>query len=223
MNNIIELRDIRKTYGEKIQTEVLKGINLDIEKGDFVTIVGSSGSGKSTLVNIMSTIDAQTTGTVTIDNVKIDDSVDKAKLRNETIGFIFQEHYLIDSFNAIDNVLMPNYIKNGKYKSKERERAKMLLSMVGLKGKENPKINELSGGQKQRVAIARALINKPKVIVADEPTGALDSKNSDNIINLLNEINTLENTTIIITHDNQIAKKGNHQIEVVDGEVKSYK
>ncbi len=221
MNDLIKLEAVKKVYGSSLKTEVLKGIDLTVKEGELITIIGSSGSGKSTLVNIMSTIDQPTSGSVSLDGKLLTNKVDTAKLRNELIGFIFQDNYLIDSFNVLDNVLMPSFIKQNKYKRREKhEYALSLLDQVGLKGREKAKINELSGGQKQRVAIARALINEPKIIFADEPTGALDSENSENIINLLQKINeTLQTTIIIITHDNEIANRGTRIIKVKDGQV----
>ena len=221
MADIIKLKNINKIYGEKIKTQVLFDINLSIEEGSFVSIIGQSGSGKSTLLNIIGTLDNQTSGEVII-NKKNTAKMNKnalANLRNETIGFVFQFHYLLPEFSAIENVLMPSKIK-GKTTKEDKKRAAELLEIVGLGKRKNYKINMLSGGQQQRVSIARSLMNNPKIVLADEPTGNLDSEATESIYNLLREINMKYKTTfIIITHDRKIAEKADRIIEIKDGKI----
>ena len=220
MVNILELRDINKTYGTTVKTKVLKGVNLELEEGSFNSIIGASGSGKSTLLNIMGTLDKPTSGEVLI-NGKRADKMNKnqlAELRNETIGFIFQFHHLLPEFTALENVLLPYRIKNTNISKEALERAHELLEIVGLSKVKNNKATNMSGGQQQRTAIARALINNPKLILADEPTGNLDSGSTDTIYQLLRDINKEFGTTfVIITHDNKIARKADRIIEIKDG------
>ena len=216
MGNVITLKNVTKVYGKNIQTLALNDINLNIKEGSFNAIIGESGSGKSTMLNIIGTLDKPTSGDVIINGKNIIDMDNKklSKLRNETIGFIFQFHYLLPEFTVIENILMPSLIRNKVNKNRAFE----LLSLVGLEGKENKKVNELSGGQQQRVAIARALINDPKIVLADEPTGNLDSSTTESIYNLLRDINIkLKTTFIIITHDKKVAEKADRIIEIKDG------
>ncbi len=222
MANIIELRDVNKIYGNSFKTHVLKNINLSLEEGSFNSIIGSSGSGKSTLLNIMGTLDKPTQGEVIINGIRADKMKKNqlAELRNETIGFIFQFHHLLPEFTALENVLLPYKIKNPNPPREIIERAHELLDMVGLSKVKNNKSVNMSGGQQQRTAIARALINSPKLILADEPTGNLDSSSTDIIYELLREINRdLGTTFAIITHDSKIAKKADRAIEIKDGRI----
>ncbi|MCD3296919.1 ABC transporter ATP-binding protein, partial [Clostridium botulinum] len=205
MDNIIELKNINKIYGKRVKTKVLENINLSIEEGSFNSIIGSSGSGKTTLLNLIGTLDKPSSGEVYIDGKRVDEINGKksAKIRNETIGFVFQFHYLLPEFNVVENVLMPSIIKSFFIGKQKRQRAEKLLNMVGLLELKKKKVYDLSGGQQQRVAIARALMNNPKIILADEPTGNLDSKSAQEIYDLFRKINREYNTTfIIITHDN---------------------
>lgn len=222
MAKIIELNNINKIYGTAIKTQVLFDINLSFEESSFNSIIGASGSGKSTLLNIMGTLDKPTGGEVYIGG-KRTDSMKKnelAELRNETIGFIFQFHYLLPEFTAMENVLMPYMIKNVKPTREVRERAEELLNMVGLQKVKNNMANNMSGGQQQRTAIARALINNPKIILADEPTGNLDSESTENIYEILRNINeSFKTTFVIITHDRRIAQKADRIVEVSDGRI----
>jgi len=222
MANILELKNINKIYGSTMKTHVLKDINLTLEKGSFNSIIGASGSGKSTLLNIIGTLDKPTEGELII-NEKRADTMNKnqlAELRNETIGFIFQFHHLLPEFTALENVLLPYRIKNPNPPKEVIEKAHELLDMVGLSKVKNNKSTKMSGGQQQRTAIARALINNPMLVLADEPTGNLDSSSSENIYELLRDINEdLETTFIIITHDNKIAKKADRIIEIKDGRI----
>jgi len=223
MAKVIELKNINKTYGTLIKTQVLFDINLDIEEGSFNSIIGQSGSGKSTLLNIVGTLDNPSMGDVIINgkNTKGMNKNALAELRNEEIGFIFQFHYLLPEFTALENVLMPYKIKNVKPSKEIYERANELLNLVGLRKVKNNLVNMLSGGQQQRTAIARALINNPKIILADEPTGNLDSESTENIYKLLRDINKKYKTTfVIITHDRKIAEKADRLIEIKDGKIK---
>lgn len=221
---VLELKNIEKTYGDKIKTKVLHNINLKINKGEFVAIIGQSGSGKSTMLNLMGTLDSPSSGEIYINNQRTDDlSKNKlADVRNNDLGFIFQFHYLLPEFTVLENVLMP-YLISGKKVNKEiKDRANELLDIVGLSKVKNNLATDLSGGQQQRAAIARALINNPKIILADEPTGNLDSNTTNEVYNLLRDINEKYDTTfIIITHDNKIAQKADRVIEVSDGKIQS--
>lgn len=222
MGNIIELKDINKVYGKRIKTKILNNVNLSIEEGSFNSIVGASGSGKSTLLNIMGTLDRPTTGQVYIENKRIDKMSRRtlAAIRNKKIGFIFQFHYLLPEFNTLENVLMPRAIDRLFYGRQTLERAEMLLDLVGLSSVKKNKVYDLSGGQQQRVAIARALMNNTKIILADEPTGNLDSNSAENIYNVFRNINkNFKTTFVIITHDERIAEKADRRIDIKDGVV----
>ncbi|MBB6624405.1 ABC transporter ATP-binding protein [Clostridium gasigenes] len=219
---IIKLENVKKIYGETIKNTVLKGINLEIEKGTFNAIIGQSGSGKSTLLNIMGTLDKESEGEVYINGVstKSLSKNDISALRNKEIGFIFQFHHLLPEFNAIENIMMPALIEGVKNAKTISKRAEFLLDKVGLLKLKNNMALNLSGGQQQRVAIARALMNSPEIILADEPTGNLDSDTTMEIYNLLREINKEFGTTfIIITHDNRIASLADRIIEIENGEI----
>ncbi|PJI08113.1 MULTISPECIES: ABC transporter ATP-binding protein [Clostridium] len=222
MDNIIELKDVTKSYGKLVKTEILHNINLNIERHSFNSIIGASGSGKSTILNIMGTLDRPTNGQVHI-NGKCTNSMKKdelAELRNKTIGFIFQFHYLLPEFTVLENILMPYLISNSKPDEKILKSAEELLYMVGIDKVKNNMATNLSGGQQQRAAIARALINNPDIILADEPTGNLDSKSTESVYELLREINRKFKTTfVIITHDSRIAKRTNRIIEINDGRI----
>jgi lipoprotein-releasing system ATP-binding protein len=222
MANIINLNNINKTYGDVIKTKVLNNINLSIEEGSFNSIIGSSGSGKSTLLNIMATLDKPTTGDVFINGEKtsIMNKNELAELRNETLGFIFQFHHLLPEFTALENVLLPYNIKHSKPSKEIIKKAEELLYLVGLDKVKNNIATKMSGGQQQRTAIARALMNNPKIILADEPTGNLDSESTEIIYNLMRDINKMFNTTfVVITHDRKIAEKADRIIEIKDGKI----
>jgi len=210
MADIIQLRNINKIYGNQVKTQVLHDLSLDIREGSFTSIIGQSGSGKSTLLNIVGTLDKPTSGEVIIDGKRTDGmgKNELAALRNKTIGFIFQFHYLLPEFTAIENVLLPNNIM-GKGSRETKARAEELMQLVGLEKVRNNLSSNMSGGQQQRTAIARALMNNPRIILADEPTGNLDSDSTENIYNLMRDINKKFGTTfVIITHDRRIAEKG---------------
>ena len=218
----LEIKNINKTYGTKIKNQVLFDINLSVEEGEFVSIIGQSGSGKSTLLNIIGTLDAPTSGDVIINGININNMSQNhlASVRNQQLGFIFQFHYLLPEFTVMENVLMPYMLSSKKITKEVRMRAEELLSIVGLSNVKNNMATELSGGQQQRTAVARALINNPKIILADEPTGNLDSNTTEEVYELLRDINKKFNTTfLIITHDNRIAEKTDRIIEVKDGAI----
>ena len=220
--NIIELKNISKIYGNTTKTQVLFDINVAFKEKSFNSIIGESGSGKSTMLNIMGTLDKPTNGEVYIDGYRTDlMSKDQlADVRNDKIGFIFQFHYLLSDFTALENVLIPYMIKNAKPPKEIKERAIELLHLVGLDKVKNNLANNMSGGQQQRAAIARALINNPKIILADEPTGNLDSQSTENIYEIMREINEKFKTTfIIITHDKRIAERTDRIIEISDGKI----
>lgn len=222
MANIVELKNINKVYGEKIKTQVLFDINLSFEEKSFNSLIGQSGSGKSTLLNIVGTLDKPTGGEVYIDSNRTDllSKQSLSALRNQTIGFIFQFHYLLPEFTAKENVLMPYKIKNYKVPKEIDEWADELIDLVGLTKVKNNLATDMSGGQQQRTAIARSLINRPKLILADEPTGNLDSETTENVYRILRDINQKYKTTfIIITHDQRIAEKTDRIIEIKDGRI----
>lgn len=222
MDNLIRLDNVNKIYGEKVQTQVLFDINLSINEGEFCSVIGPSGSGKSSLLNIIGALQRPTNGDVFINNEQINDMNDKqlTEIRKNYIGFIYQSSNLMPDFSVIENVLIPFYILKGKPNKQDIIEAENMLERVGLKDKINNKSTDLSGGQKQRVSVARALIGNKKIILADEPTGALDSKSGKEIFEIMKAMNKEKNITfIIITHDNEIALKTNRVISIFDGKI----
>lgn len=224
MDNIIELKNINKIYGDSIesQTQVLFDINIGFEEGSFNSIIGESGSGKSTALNIMGTLDKPTSGEIYIAGKRTDtmNNVELARLRNETIGFIFQFHHLLPEFTAKENVLIPYKIMHNHVTKEVEEWADELMDYVGLSKVKNNLASKMSGGQQQRTAIARALMNKPKIILADEPTGNLDTESTRTVCSILRGINEKLNTTfIIITHDRKMAERADRIIEIADGKI----
>ena len=216
MNNI-KLINIEKSYKNE---KVLKGINIEIFKGDFISLLGASGSGKSTLLNMIAGIDTPDNGDVYVSDYHVN-KIKSRKLdqyRNKELGFIYQSHNLLQDFTVLENVMLPALVTNSvKEAQKEAEK---LLEIVGLSNKKNNLPKELSGGQSQRVAICRALINKPQLILADEPTGNLDSQNSLNIIKLLKDLNDSLNTTFVIaTHDEKVALNSKKTFNIKDGKI----
>ena len=204
MDNILELKNITKFYGDKIKTQVLFGLDLSFERGSFNSIIGQSGSGKSTLLNILGTLDRPTDGDIIISgkNTKSLNANALSQLRNENLGFIFQFHYLLPEFTALENILMPVRILGKKIDKEVMARAEELIELVGLTKVKNNLATQMSGGQQQRTAIARALMNQAAIILADEPTGNLDSDTTEQIYDLMRMINKKYQTTfIIITHD----------------------
>lgn len=216
---MICLEDVNKSYrmGEN-SLHVLKNVSLQVERGEFVSILGASGSGKSTLMNIIGCMDTLDTGRYTIDGISVEQSNPDvlAAIRNEKIGFIFQKYHLIPKYSVQQNVMMPLLIR-GTDRRTAQERAEEILKMVGLEQRKMHKPNELSGGQQQRVAIARALITHPAVLLADEPTGALDSQTGQEILALFCDLNRQGNTIIQITHDSDVAKAGSRILTLKDG------
>jgi putative ABC transport system ATP-binding protein len=217
---MITLRNIEKVYRtDTVQTQALNQVNLDIEKKEFVSIMGPSGCGKSTLLNIMGLLDNPTSGMVTIadqNTTKLNDK-DLARFRNKQIGFIFQSYHLINDLNVIDNVELPLLYRSTSAKQR-RDLAKAALEKVGLSNRLRHFPSQLSGGQKQRVAIARAIVGNPEIILADEPTGNLDSAMGNEIMNILLQLNNTEDTTIVmVTHDETMAKKTHRLIRLFDG------
>jgi lipoprotein-releasing system ATP-binding protein len=224
MKSIITALDIKKTYpmaGGSV--EVLKGLNISIAEGEMVAIKGESGVGKSTLLHILGVLDDADSGLIKIDGVKIDGMWDhqKAKIRNDKIGFIFQFYHLLNDFNVIENVLFPTMIgrvKKHRDGKELRKRARELLASVGLEQRMKHKPGELSGGEQQRVAIARALINDPRIILADEPTGNLDTATSESIHNLLKELSQgMKKTIVLVTHDDHLAEMCDRTVHMIDG------
>ncbi len=217
---MIKLENVHKIYKlGKAKVVALRGINLKIESGDYISIMGPSGSGKSTLMNIIGGLDRPTKGRVYIDGRDISRLSDRelAKIRLKKIGFVFQQFNLIPTLTALENVALPMWFA-GVNRRKRIKRAKELLRMVGLEGREHHKPRELSGGEQQRVAIARALANNPEVILADEPTGNLDTKTGRKIIEILEKLNKEEGKTlVIVTHDPEIGKRAKRQLKIRDG------
>lgn len=216
---MIEAKNIKKSFGN---LHVLKGINFRIDKGEIVSIVGASGAGKTTLLQIIGTLDKPDSGEVFINGLNIVNLSDKnlAKLRNEEIGFVFQFHHLLPEFTALENVCMPAFLKGVRPKDAEKQAVK-LLDFLNLKDRNNHKPNELSGGEQQRVAVARALINNPSVILADEPSGNLDSLNKKELHELFFRLRDEFNQTfIIVTHDEELATMSDRILHIKDGVVK---
>ena len=217
---ILKTENIDKYFYDPIEFQVLKNISFEVQKGEFLSMVGKSGSGKSTLLYVLSTTDTEYKGNLFIDNELMTGlSTDKlAAIRNEKIGFVFQFHYLLSEFTCLKNVMIPA-IKLGKYSEKEiEEKAYEKLKILGLEDQALKPANKLSGGQQQRVAIARALINDPLLIMGDEPTGNLDSKNTNIVFDIFQELTQNYGQTIIaVTHDDDFAKKSDRIIEMKDG------
>ncbi|CAF1841018.1 ABC transporter ATP-binding protein [Bacillus subtilis] len=218
---MLTLNNISKSYKlGKEEVPILKHINLTVQAGEFLAIMGPSGSGKSTLMNIIGCLDRPTSGTYTLDQIDILKGKDGAlaEIRNESIGFVFQTFHLLPRLTALQNVELP-MIYNKVKKKERRQRAYEALEKVGLKDRVSYKPPKLSGGQKQRVAIARALVNQPRFILADEPTGALDTKSSEQILSLFSELHREGKTIIMITHDPDVAKKADRTVFIRDGEL----
>ncbi len=223
MSAVIELKQLRKSYYlGKQELPVLKGINLEIMRSDFVALMGPSGSGKSTLMNILGCLDTLTSGQYILngnDVSKLPDD-DLAEIRNQEIGFVFQQFNLLPRLSALENVALP-LIYAGVPKKERNERAMEMLGKVNLADRSHHKSNELSGGQIQRVAIARALVNNPSIILADEPTGNLDSKTSEEIMKVISDIHSLGNTVVLVTHEEDIAGYAKRVVRLRDGLIES--
>jgi len=221
--NIIDLKNIYKVYtlGNN-QLFALNGVNLKIEKGDYLALMGPSGSGKSTLMNIIGALDTPSSGDYVLNQKKINQLKDNelAEIRNREIGFVFQSFNLLPRMTALENVAIP-LIYAGVKKADRLERAEKALHSVGLQDRMKHKPNELSGGQRQRVAIARSLINNPSIILADEPTGNLDSKSSADIMHIFSEINRKGNTVVMVTHEEDIAQNAKRIVKMKDGKIEN--
>ena len=224
VEHLLSLRGICKSYnvGTPAETEVLNAIDLSLERGEFCALIGPSGSGKSTLLNIIGLLDRPTRGALTIeghDTLTLDDKA-LTHLRSTSIGFVFQYHHLLSAFTALENVMMPILVQRGFPNGAMHERAEELLERVGLtRWKDNNAMN-MSGGQQQRVAIARSLANRPALILADEPTGNLDTKSADSVFELMRDVNKTQGTSfLIVTHNMALAKRCDRIIEVIDGRI----
>lgn len=223
MSNVIEIRKIVRDFQLGQETvHVLKGIDLDIVKGDYVALMGPSGSGKSTLMNLLGCLDTPTSGSYLLNGKDVSKMSDDqlAEIRNKEIGFVFQTFNLLPRTTALDNVALP-MIYAGASRSERKIRAEKVLTDVGLADRMDHRPNQLSGGQRQRVAVGRALVNNPSIILADEPTGNLDSKTSEEIMHLIDEIHANGNTVIVVTHEEDIAKNAHRIIRLRDGMVES--
>ena len=215
---MLKATGIYKNYGS---LPVLKGVDIDIAKGEIVSIAGSSGAGKSTLLHILGTLDIADKGTIVLDNIKVSDLKGKklAAFRNEHIGFVFQFHHLLPEFSALENICVPGWIAGKKNKDVE-ERARELLQLLNLQHRGEHKPGELSGGEQQRVAVARALINNPSIVMADEPTGNLDSANAKELHNLFIDLrNRLQQTFLIVTHNEELAQLSDRILHMKDGKI----
>lgn len=225
MNSVIHLNDIRKSYFMgRMELEVLKGINLDIYRNEYVALMGPSGSGKSTLMNIIGCLDTPTAGTYILSSYDVSKTEDNklAEIRNKEIGFVFQQFNLLPRLTALENVALP-LVYAGMGKKLRTEKAKHVMELVNLSDRGHHKPNELSGGQCQRVAIARALVNDPSIILADEPTGNLDTKTSYEIMEIFNTIHSNGNTIVLVTHEEDIANHAHRIVRLRDGLIESDK
>ncbi|HRF30711.1 MAG TPA: ABC transporter ATP-binding protein [Azonexus sp.] len=222
-DRVLHLAGIRKSYGSgEVESEILHGIDLTLRRGEFAALIGPSGSGKSTLLNLIGLLDRPTSGHLHIDSEdsgQLDDT-GLTRLRGQRIGFVFQHHHLIPAFTAEENVAMPLLVARGRPDAEMFERAGQLLDQVGLADRKQYLANRLSGGQQQRVAIARALVTNPSLVLADEPTGNLDTHSADDVFALLREFNRRQHTTfLIVTHDPRLAARCDRIIELVDGRI----
>lgn len=224
MSTVIKLKDIVKNYqlGSDVIVRALRSVSLTINKNEYVAIMGASGSGKSTLMNVIGCLDTPTSGEYVLNGTDVSQLEDSqlAEIRNQEIGFVFQTFNLLPRYSALENVMLP-MIYAGKSKTERIERAKDMLAKVGLSERIMHNPNELSGGERQRVAVARAMVNGPSIILADEPTGNLDSKTSVDIMNLFADIHEAGNTIILVTHEPDIAERAHRKVRLRDGEIES--
>jgi lipoprotein-releasing system ATP-binding protein len=223
-NAIVSVEGVCREYGDRVRTRALDGMDLALFKGQFVALVGQSGSGKSTLLNIIGLLDRPTSGRVVLagtDTSRLDESA-LTTLRARTLGFVFQFHHLLPAFTALENVMLPGWADEGRPTREMRESAERILAQVGLAERAQYKTNDLSGGQQQRVAIARALVRRPALVLADEPTGNLDSVSSNEVFALMRRFNReLGTTFLLVTHDTRIAERCDRIVEIADGRVES--
>lgn len=229
---MIQLNQIKKEFGKgEARQTILKGISLDIKEGEMVSIMGPSGSGKSSLLNILGLLDGMYEGEYLLDGINVADLTEKeqAGLRGEKIGFVFQSFHLLKDLTALDNVKMALILANERKSMKQRmgkkemiQKSQYMLERLGMKDHMDQRASELSGGQQQRVAIARALVNEPSVLLADEPTGALDQKNGETLLELLSEIHGDGNSIVMVTHDPKVASVAERQIYIEDGKIGVY-
>ena len=222
-DSVLHLAGIRKSYGSgALESEILHGLDLHLQRGEFAALIGPSGSGKSTLLNLIGLLDRPSGGQLRIDGEdtgRLDDT-GLTRLRGQRIGFVFQHHHLIPAFTAEENVAMPLLVARGRPDAAMFERAGHLLDQVGLNDRKRHLANQLSGGQQQRVAIARALVMNPSLVLADEPTGNLDTHSADEVFKLLREVNRQQHTTfLIVTHDPRLAARCDRIVELVDGRI----
>ena len=222
MSNIIELTNISKTFDNKKKITVLKNLNFKFKKGKIYSLSGPSGSGKSTLLNLLSLIDRPSSGNIKIDNQNIDNNEIEIndKIRSSNIGIVYQEKNLLPDFTAIENVCIASLAANNNYKISEQESLK-IIQKVGLKDRANHYPSELSGGEMQRIAISRAIVNKPRIILADEPTGSLDHENANQIFNLLFKLKNNDRVIIFATHNRFFANKADYKISLSNGKIKT--
>jgi putative ABC transport system ATP-binding protein len=222
MDTLIELKNISKIYNTAgVETVALKDVDLKIQKGEYVSIMGPSGSGKSTLLQILGCLDNFTTGEYFFENKNLNSYTDEdfAKMRNKKMGFVFQSFNLLPKMTVFDNVKLP-LIYSDNLSEKEKDlKVKEMIKLVDLENRTNYQANQLSGGQKQRVAIARALVNDPAIVFADEPTGSLDSKTGANILEFLDKLNKLGKTVVLVTHETHVAKSAKRMIHILDGKI----
>ena len=221
MDSIISMKNINKSYrtGEN-NLHVLKDVSLTVEKGEYLAILGPSGSGKSTLMNIIGCMDVADEGNYFLDGVQIEKAseAELVKIRNQKIGFIFQKYHLIPTYNVLQNIVMP-LLMRGMTLEEAKETSMGIIDMLGLTDRINHKPNELSGGQQQRVAIARALVGQPALLLADEPTGALDQSSGAEVLKLFKKLHDMGNTIVMITHDLNVAQHAERMVQIIDGEI----
>jgi lipoprotein-releasing system ATP-binding protein len=221
---ILRLEGVRKSYGDHVVTEVLHGIDLVVPPGEFVALVGPSGAGKSTLLNLVGLLDRPTAGRIVLDGVDTStlDDGGLTRCRGRRIGFVFQFHHLLPAFTALENVMMPLLVDRGRPDAEMRRRASALLDRVGLSGKVRSRASDLSGGEQQRVAVARALAMRPPLVLADEPTGNLDTHSADEVFALLREFNReFRSAFVVVTHDTRMAGRCDRVVEIVDGLIRT--
>jgi ABC-type antimicrobial peptide transport system, ATPase component len=220
--NIIEIHDLKKSYDDG-KIKALNGLNLEVKKGEFLSIMGPSGSGKSTLLNMIGALDVADGGTIKVAGIDLMKTTELNQFRSQEIGFVFQMHNLIPNLTVLENVEIPMYESNLS-SNQMRERAMEILKAVDLEDKANQIPTKLSGGQRQRVAIARALVNRPSIILADEPTGSLDSKTGDVILKLLSDLHEKENVTLVmVTHEPYVGNMAERIVNVLDGKIQNQK